>query len=129
MTGLELVCLALTVFYEARGEDTLGQVAVAQIAMQRLETGQYGENICDVVHYGGEVLYRCHFSWYCDGKSDEPDDEEAWMKALIVAVGVAEGSRHAPLQGVLHYHTTEVTPWWANDMEVVEVIGNHIFLR
>jgi len=137
MTGLELICLALTVHFEARSEPTRGQIAVAQTVMARVESSRFLNSVCEVVHAGGEGLNNCHFSFYCDGLPETPDDEEknqdgrnAWDESLFIANLVGnEGARIPQLEGVTHYHTTAVNPWWTEDMTHVSTIGNHEFWR
>lgn len=123
-----LLCLALTVYFEAGNQSLLGQVAVAQVVMQRVEDEEFPNTVCGVVFEGGEFRrYQCQFSWWCDGKSDTPIDEEAADKAVIVADAVMNGGvRHVDLLGVTHYHADYVNPRWTNVVRVL-TIGNHIF--
>jgi N-acetylmuramoyl-L-alanine amidase len=91
-----LVCLALNVYHEARDQPFIGQVAVAQVVMNRVRDDRYPDNVCDVVKQGPTyawkqdfpVRHRCQFSWYCDGKSDKTHDTAAWDKAMTIAQGV-----------------------------------------
>ncbi len=129
MIGPELICLALAVFYEARSEPTRGQIAVANIVMNRVESDRYPNSPCEVVQQGQPGLNRCQFSYYCDGLPEEPDDGQAWDFALFVAglVGI-ENARIPQLDGVLHYHTIQVNPWWSRKMIEITTIGNHVFM-
>jgi len=130
VTGLELICLALNIYYEARSEPPYGQLAVGQVVMQRVESSRHPDSVCEVVYQGGEALWKCHFSWYCDGLSDQPRDEEAWENAKYMAEIVASGARIEALYGVLHYHSNEIPPpWWTVEMTHVSTIGNHEFWR
>ena len=91
-----LVCLALNVYHEARDQPFIGQVAVAQVVMNRVHDDRYPDDVCEVVMQGPTyswkpdfpVRHRCQFSWYCDGKSDKTPDQTAWEQALVIAQGV-----------------------------------------
>ncbi len=92
------------------------------------------DNICGVVteglvHSGSTlpVRHKCQFSWYCDGKKDDPKNEKAWGKALLVAVTVYDGKTVDMLDGATHYHATYVNPKWNKDMLLIGRIGLHIF--
>ncbi len=120
-----LTCLALNVYHEARGEPFLGQVAVAQVTMNRVASASYPDNICDV------VTQPYQFSWTGDGLSDQPSDPRAWQDALSVAAMVLDfGARTAGVSDqTLHYHATSVTPAWSAEMASLGKIGNHRFYR
>lgn len=119
---LDAFCLSLNIFFEARDQSIAGQVAVAQVTMNRVRSEKYPETVCGVVYQ-----YK-QFSWYWDGKSDVPTEEEAWERAQMVAQGVLAGSGHAALMGdVLHYHAWYVNPRWNKRMTVSMRIGDHIF--
>ena len=129
---LALTCLALTVYFEARDQSTLGQLAVAQVVMERVESDRFPDTVCDVVKQGGDFRrYQCHFSWYCDGLSDSPTDERAWERAFLTASAALSGTRSADLAGVTHYHGDYVSPvpYWASvsTVHLVTQIGDHIF--
>ena len=123
MIELVVMCLAMNVFWESRDQSLAGQVAVAQITMNRVESPLYPDDVCGVVH---ELQ---QFSWQWDGKSDVPQEAEAWDRAQMVARGVLAGSGHATLWGVniTHYHAAYVQPYWIRDMQLVAKIDDHIF--
>ena len=137
MMEAALVCLALNVYHEARSQPFIGQVAVAQVVMNRVHDDRYPDNVCDVVYQGQTyswkpdfpVRNRCQFSWYCDGKSDTPRDKEAWDKARLIAHGVYKGNRDDFVEGATHYHAHYVRPEWAETKTLVVRIGDHIFYR
>ena len=79
-----LMCLALNGYHEARGEPTAGELAVNHVVMNRVADHRYKNNVCDVVKAGRyrnnqPIKHACHFSWWCDGKSDNPRDLDAWL--------------------------------------------------
>lgn len=132
-----LVCLALNVYHEARDQPFIGQVAVAQVVMNRVDDLRYPDTVCEVVEQGPTyswkpdfpVRHRCQFSWYCDGKSDKPRDEQAWSNAMMVAHGVFYGNLDDFTEGATHYHATYVHPEWAATKTEIVQIGDHIFYR
>ena len=132
-----LVCLALNVYHEARDQPFIGQVAVAQVVMNRVRDDRYPDTTCDVVTQGPTyswaehypVRHRCQFSWYCDGKSDGTPDEGAWQMAIKIAHGVYYGNLDDFVEGATHYHATYVLPEWAESKTRIVQIGEHIFYR
>jgi spore germination cell wall hydrolase CwlJ-like protein len=123
MIELALVCLAMNVYHEARDQSIAGQVAVAQVTMNRVASPNYPDDVCSVVQQHKQ------FSWYWDGKSDVPHEELAWQRAQMVAMGVLAGSGHADLTNptITHYHAVYVKPYWAPTMQLVAQIDDHIF--
>jgi spore germination cell wall hydrolase CwlJ-like protein len=135
----EVECLAKNVYFESRGEKLVGQVAVAQVVMNRVISSRFPDSICDVVHQGPTreqdllsdltplpVLNRCQFKWYCDGKSDVPRDMWAWGNALNIAVQVIRGEHDDPTNGALWFSHRSSNPTWSRDAHVIK-IGNHNF--
>jgi N-acetylmuramoyl-L-alanine amidase len=79
-----LVCVAVAVYFESRGEPVAGQVAVAHVIRNRIEDPRYPDNACDVVKQGyywngSPIRNKCQFSFYCDGKPDDPKNKQAWF--------------------------------------------------
>jgi spore germination cell wall hydrolase CwlJ-like protein len=116
-----LECLALNVYYEARGEALAGQYAVAEVTMNRKSALGYPKTVCEVVYQKGA------FSWTAD-KVYEPGGAE-WQRALKVADDVYNRRRAPLVPGVLYYHATYVKPHWARERERVARIGRHVFYR
>ena len=137
MIAEALVCLALNVYHEARDQPFIGQVAVAQVVMNRVADDRYPDTACEVVMQGPTyswrtdfpVRHRCQFSWYCDCKSDKTPDTEAYEKALMIAHGVYYGNLDDFVEGATHYHATYVLPEWAESKTPIVQIGEHIFYR
>ena len=148
---LEVVmCLAINIYHESRGEPFRGQVSVAHTVMNRVESQRYPNNACDVVHQGpiteswktkqfkdladSERVYfpvknKCQFSWYCDGKEDKIVNEKSFLKAMKVALYVYSGKSKDPTNGATHYHATYVKPYWASHMKHQVTIGRHMFYK
>ena len=132
-----IVCLALNVYHEARDQPFIGQVAVAQVVMNRVYDYRYPDHPCEVVFQGPTyswkpdfpVHHRCQFSWYCDGKSDKVYDEDAYKQALTIAHGVYYDNLDDFVEGATHYHAVYVLPEWAESKTPVVQIGQHMFYR
>ncbi len=126
----EVRCLALTIYFEARGEPERGKRAVAHVVMNRvLDTG-FPDGVCEVVRQGGEDrLHRCQFSWWCDGRSDEPRPGKSWRTSLAIARGVYWETSEDPTAGALWYHASYVKPAWRTRFTKGPRIGDHIFYR
>ena len=137
----ELECLALNVYHESRSDNFAGRVAVADVVMNRVDSNLFPDSICEVVNQsvmrtnwkGNVVPVRgmCHFSWFCDGLSDEPMETDSYEDAKIVAEMVLRGGWRGITEGATHYHATYVSPNWINDRGMVPVgrIGLHKFYR
>jgi hypothetical protein len=123
-----LDCLALNIYHEARGEPLEGKIAVGQVVMNRVGDPDFPAQVCAVVQQGGaRTRDRCQFSWWCDGRSDRPDDLKAWADSKGLARKILGGAIADPTRGALWYHADHVSPGW--DMEVVPQgkIGRHVF--
>ena len=96
----------------------------------RVASGRFPNSICKVVRQGGEVRrYRCQFSWWCDGRSDQPRDRRAWRDSILMAHLVYTGSTEDPTSGALWYHATSVRPPWHKSFLRGPQIGRHVFYR
>ena len=133
-----LMCMAFNIYHEANNQSMLGQIAVGQVVMNRVEDNRFPDTVCEVVKqavtYKGTnkpVLHKCQFSWYCDGKKDEPNyDSKSWSKALKYAVVVLGGDITLDFtDGATHYHATYVRPAWAKTKTRTTRIDRHIFYR
>jgi len=132
------MCMALNMYHEAKNQSMLGQIAVGQVVMNRVEDTRFPDNVCDVVTeavtYKGTdkpVLHKCQFSWYCDGQKDEPKyHSEEWWNAQEYASIVLSGTIALDVtEGATHYHATYVRPAWAKTKTRTTRIDRHIFYR
>ncbi len=125
----QLACLARNIYYEAGSEPFEGKVAVAQVTLNRMESGKFPDDVCQVI-YQKNVFYEkvvCQFSWYCDReatvrpihKGNYDESMEAAKKVLL------EGFRLPSIKDALFYHADYVNPGWKK--ERVAKIGRHIF--
>jgi len=130
-----LLCLAMNIYFEARDQEILGQIAVTHVVLNRVESEEYPEEPCAVVKEGPTyswaphlpVRHRCQYSWYCDGLSDDPKNKEAWGNAVLVAF-VAQFMDDVT-DGATHYHASYVSPAWAHHLVQTVTIGDHQFFR
>ena len=137
MIETAITCLALNIYFEARNQSTIGQIAVAQVAMNRVLDERFPNTVCEVVEQGQTYSWkpelpirnRCQFSWWCDGKSDIPKDTEAYEKARLVAVGVYMGHLDDFVDGATHYHANYVMPDWSESKQYIVRIDDHVFYR
>jgi N-acetylmuramoyl-L-alanine amidase len=120
-----LMCMAVAIFFEARGEPVVAKEAVANVIINRVEDRRYPNSVCAVVNE------HKAFSYTHDGLSDDPtrhtghQDKIAWVESQEVAKEALGGN----LLGITstHYHTTNVLPFWAKHYSLDTRIGNHLF--
>jgi spore germination cell wall hydrolase CwlJ-like protein len=130
MIETALLCLALNLYFEARGEDTFaGQLAVAEVTLNRVASEDYPNTVCEVVLQDNEQ--GCQFSWWCDGKSDTPAEPRAFQKSKALARMMLKDGEYITVVGkdAIHYHSTSVEPYWTPNLEKIEQIGNHVFYK
>jgi hypothetical protein len=125
----EWYCLAEAIYFEARGETMAGQVAVAEVILNRVDDRRYPSTICGVTHQGSERLNACQFSYECDGKPERITDRDAFDRAGKIAHLLLEGRPRMLVGNATHYHAKRVRPGWSRRLERVTVIGDHIFYR
>ena len=132
-----LMCMATNIYHEAKNQPMVGQIAVAQVVMNRVKDSRYPNNVCDVIKQGltyknGKVvLGKCQFSWYCDGKKDDVNMKtEKWRNSLRYASMVITNRITLDVtEGATHYHATYVRPAWARTKTKTVRINRHIFYR
>jgi spore germination cell wall hydrolase CwlJ-like protein len=122
-------CLARAVYFEARSETALGQMAVAKVILNRVKAPNYPKSICGVVYQGSNRRNSCQFSFACDGQADDVRQPAAWEQAKTVARRAIEGDKKiaSQLNGALFYHADYVKPKWSRSMRKVMKVGRHIF--
>ena len=129
-------CLALNIYFEARGSNLADKVAVADVVLNRKKDRRYPDTVCGVVQQamldanGQPRRNKCQFSWYCDGKADKPTDADRWEESKLLAYQMLVHGRYRGIsEGATHYHATYVNPKWAASFQLVGRIGEHIFYR
>lgn len=127
-TASDRSCLATAIYHEARGEPVRGQIAVAQVVLNRVKSQYYPNSVCGVVFQNDHWRNRCQFSFACDGKSDSWRDRQSWATAIAISDMVADGSAYLTDVGqATHYHADYVNPRWNRSMKKMSKIGRHIF--
>lgn len=126
----ELWCLATAIYFEARGESYRGQVAVAQVVLNRVKDRRYPDTICGVVFQNQSRRNSCQFSFACDGIPETINDRQSWAQAEDIAKRFTAGELYlTEVANATHYHATYVRPAWAPRMTKVTQIGLHIFYK
>lgn len=121
-------CLARAVYFEARSESELGQLAVAKVILNRVKDPEYPKSICGVVYQGSGSRNSCQFSFACDGLPDDVRQPGAWAHAKKIAqMAIAGDSKVAAIGSATNYHADYVRPKWAKNMKRLIKIGRHIF--
>lgn len=132
-TPAETKCLAEAIYFEARGEPDKGQIAVAQVVLNRVKNPAYPNSICEVVFQGADHLNACQFSFACDGLPETIDEPDAWKTSMDLAQKMVVDDDKtmylADVGAATHYHDTTVRPDWAGEMQKVEQIGGEIFYK
>lgn len=123
ITDRDFECLVHNIYFEARGESSLGQRAVAWVTLNRVFDAQFPNTICEVVWEDRQ------FSWTHDGKSDTPRDLEALARAeeMALAVLAVYGVQFDPTEGATYFHNTSARPVWRHSFDRVVRIDDHIF--
>lgn len=123
-------CLSEVLYYEARGEGTKGQKAVAEVVFHRMRTGNYGHSICAVVYEGADKP-GCQFSFTCNGEMRQTKAPQAWLRAQILAARILTGEEglNDVTGGATSFHAVSVLPDWASELQRTVQIGNHVFYK
>jgi spore germination cell wall hydrolase CwlJ-like protein len=127
----QLECMAMNIYREAGYEPFEGKVAVAQVTMNRVKDGRFGDDVCGVIYKKNVVMDKviCQFSWACDSAAKtRPINNSAYQESYAVAKKVIlEGFKLDILKDALYYHANYVNPQWSLDK--IGQIGNHIFYK
>ena len=123
-------CLSEVLYYEARGEGSGGQKAIAEVVFHRMTHGNYGHSICAVV-YEGRNKPGCQFSFACNGDMRKAKQPDAWRRseALATEIMTHEVNLRNDTGGATNFHAITVSPEWADTKEKTTQIGNHVFYR
>jgi hypothetical protein len=131
MPIIQTNCLTTAVYFEARSEPKIGQLAVAKVILNRVQASN--SSICGVVYRGASNFNACQFSFACDGKPDLVDDTRAWQTAAEVTSlamaneGKIMGWSMEVLATATNYHADYVNPNWSKSLTRLTKIGRHIF--
>ncbi|HEY1310905.1 MAG TPA: cell wall hydrolase [Pseudolabrys sp.] len=123
-------CLADAVYFEARGESVRGQIAVAQVVLNRVFSPFYPNTVCGAVYQNSNRHLACQFTFACDGIPDVVTEPDAWLRAKRIARDMLDGKLWMPeVAKATHYHAYWVHPDWVNEMKKIYKLGVHTFYR
>jgi spore germination cell wall hydrolase CwlJ-like protein len=123
-------CLAEAVYFEARGEAVRGQIAVAQVVLNRAFSGFYPTTVCGVVYQNKHRHMACQFTFACDNNPDVVREPDMWDRAKKIAKAMLDGQLWLPeVDKSTHYHAYWVRPSWVNEMKKMYKFGVHTFYR
>lgn len=123
-------CLAEAIYFEARGETVRGQMAVAQVVLNRVFSGKYPNTVCGVVYQNAHRRLHCQFTFACDGIPDIVREPDMWERAKAIATEMLDGKLWLPEVGkATHYHAYWVRPGWVREMTKMHRLGVHTFYR
>lgn len=122
----EWQCLTEALYFEARGESLEGQVAVAEVILNRVDSPLYPRSVCGVVKQRGGG--GCQFSYVCDGKKKMREKAAADLAGRI-ARAMLDGAPRVLTDGATHFHTRGVRPGWSKRFAKTAAIGAHLFYR
>ncbi len=123
-----LGCLALNVYHEARSEEATGRRAVAHVTLNRMRDPRFPDDVCGVVTQTGGG--SCQFSWWCDGRVDEPSNMQAFALSARAAARVMAGQTEDPTHGALYFLPKRMgRPGWTRNLKQTAVIGDHRFFE
>lgn len=124
----EFDCLALTLYWETRGQSAQEMIAVASVVLNRKNNAKFPSSVCAVVRQGGEEP-PCQFSYWCDGRGDKPEPGQAWTQAQRIAKLMLTAPPEDPTGGALYFHKTGMRIPWTIQRERTTVVGEHVFYR
>ncbi|MBR0869148.1 cell wall hydrolase [Bradyrhizobium tropiciagri] len=123
-------CLAEAVYFEARGEAVRGQIAVAQVVLNRAFSGKYPDTVCGVVYQNKHRHYACQFTFACDNVRDVVREPDMWDRARKISKAMLDGKLWLPeVDRSTHYHAYWVRPSWVSEMKKMYKFGVHTFYR
>ncbi|GAB4388718.1 cell wall hydrolase [Albidovulum sp.] len=125
--GEQMECLATALYFEARGESIKGQVAVAEVILNRVDSARFPTTVCAVVNQSNSR--GCQFSFNCDGLPERIGNKAAWLTARKIAQAMLDGAPRALTGGATYFHTPAVRASWSRRFERTAQIGGHIFYR
>ena len=125
----EIVCLAEAIYFEARGEEIIGQIAVAEVILNRVNSSEFPNKICKVISEGEKNLNACQFSYNCDGMLETIVEKKIYKRILKISSVLYKGFASVLTDGAVFYHSNEVRPSWANKLKKTAKIGRHHFYK
>ena len=125
----ELKCLSEALYFEARGEQIEGQIAVADVIINRKNSNRFPSTICGVVSEGSHKKNACQFSYNCDGKLELIYDKKTYSRIVKLSSMILNGAFSDVTNGATFFHASEVSPSWSKKFQKTRKIGRHIFYK
>ena len=125
----QVKCLAEAIYFEARGENVIGQYAVAEVILNRVDADQFPNSVCKVVSEGATKLNSCQFSYNCDGKPEYINDLKSYKRILKLSDMFYDGTARLLTGGATFYHSQDVNPSWTTKLKKTRELGRHIFYK
>ena len=125
----ELKCLSEALYFEARGEQIEGQIAVADVIINRKNSSHFPSTICGVVSEGSHRRHACQFSYNCDGKLELIYDKVTYRRIVKLSSMILKGAFSDVTNGATFFHASEVSPSWSKKFKKTRKIGRHIFYK
>jgi spore germination cell wall hydrolase CwlJ-like protein len=122
-------CLAQAIYFESRGEPLQGQIAVAEVVLNRVDDHRFPNTVCGVTNQGAGSGRGCQFSYACDGRSDAMRSDLARERSEKLASLMLKGRARTVTAGATYFHTRAVRPSWSGRMTRTATIGQHLFYR
>jgi len=123
-----ITCLSRTIYWEARGEEAASMEAIANVVMNRLGHEGFPNTICEVVRQGHE-RGACQFSWWCDGHSDDAEEDKSYVTAKEIARKALNRQLTDRTNGALYFHQRKATPGWSGKYIKTVEVGEHVFYK
>lgn len=123
-----IICLSRTIYWEAKGEGSAGMEAIANVVMNRLGHEGFPNTICEIVRQGHEQG-ACQFSWWCDGRSDDAEEDKPYAIAKEITRKALNRQLTDRTNGALYFHQWRLTPNWSAIYIKTTRIGNHVFYK
>ena len=123
-----ITCLSRTIYWEAKGEPGVGMESIANVVMNRLGHEGFPDTICEVVRQGREQG-SCQFSWWCDGRSDDAEEEKAYAIAKEIARKALNRQLADRTGGAMYFHQRQQSPDWSEEYIRTVTVGEHVFYK
>ncbi|MDD2090601.1 cell wall hydrolase [Pseudomonas guariconensis] len=123
-----ITCLARTIYWESKGANAQDMSAVASVVLNRLGHEGFPDTICGVVKQGVETK-ACQFSWWCDGRPDQVEEEQRYAVAKEIARKALNQQLKDPTGGALYFHDRTVRPQWAKAYRKTAETTHFLFYR
>ncbi len=127
--GAQWSCLAEAVYFESRGEPVKGQFGVAEVILNRVDSGRFPDTVCGVVNQGAHLRGGCQFSFACDGAPETIHNTIAFRRAGKIARLLLDGAPREVTDGATYFHTRWVHPSWSHRFTHTATVGAHMFYR